>query len=383
MKLVYDPLSLTQQLVQIPSVSPDSGEALDCVQAHLEPLGFTCHRQSFEDQGSYQVPNLYARWGSQSPNFCFAGHTDVVPPGDDDLWKYPPFSGVIANDFLHGRGSADMKGALATFIVAAKEYLESAHPQGSISLLITGDEEAEALNGTKRALEWILAKGEQLDGCLIGEASCETELGDTLKVGRRGSLSGTIIVKGTQGHVAYPDLADNPISRLISILSTLNQKVLDDGNDLFQPSNFEITSIDVGNTARNVIPAQVMAHFNIRYNPLQSLEDLQTWIEKSCAAHTESYDLYWANKGLPFYTEPCRLRDVVTQAVEVVTSLKPKPSTGGGTSDGRFIHTHCPVVEFGVCNATIHQANESVPVRDLQLLKEVYKETLRLYFSGL
>ena len=256
----------------------------------------------FLEGGSYSVPNLYARLGTSSPNFCFAGHTDVVPPGDENAWTHPPFKGVIENGILYGRGAADMKGAIAAFISAVEAYISSNQLKGSISLLITGDEEAEALNGTQKALKWIADKGEKLDACLVGEASSAETFGDAIKVGRRGSLGGTLKVKGQQGHIAYPHLAKNPIPILTSILQELYARRLDEGDQYFQPSNFEVTSVDTGNPATNVIPAQVEAKFNIRYSPEQSMADLQQWIEEVCAKYSDDFELVWTDRGLPFYT---------------------------------------------------------------------------------
>lgn len=381
MTTLLNPIELAQRLIRIPSVSPDSGECLRFLQASLESVGFLCAYKVFSQGGNYPTPNLYAKIGQGVPNFCFAGHTDVVPPGDLAAWKVDPYGGVIEGDTLYGRGAADMKGAIAAFACAAQRFASRHVFTGSISLLITGDEEAEAINGTQEALKWIASLGETLDACLVGEASCEEKLGDTVKVGRRGSLGGALTVMGKQGHVAYPHLANNPLPILTKIINDLYKQKLDEGDAYFPPSNFEATSIDTGNLASNVIPGQAKANFNIRFNPYQTPEKLMEWIEQVCQRHTQDYSLTWKDKGLPFYTAEGSFRALVAQAVHKITGIEPLFSTGGGTSDGRYIHKYCPVVEFGVVNKTIHQINEAVPTEDLIKLKDIYYAILCLYFD--
>jgi len=382
MTITFNPIELTQLLIQVPSVSPDTGEALDIIERHLSEIGFHCHRQTFQNGGHYATPNLYATIGDEKgANFCFAGHTDVVPPGDLSAWSYPPFQGVIANEYLYGRGAADMKGAIAAFICAVRQFLRKETFKGKISLLITGDEEAEAINGTVQALKWIQEKGEKLDACLIGEATCAEKLGDTIKVGRRGSLTGRLTVHGRQGHVAYPHLAQNPLPALVQILTALTLQNWNDGDDLFQSSNLEITSIDTDNLATNVIPAQALATFNIRFNPKQTVEELKAWVHKICTQHTKQYGIDWLSESSSFYTADGFLRQSLMTAVKDVTSLSPRLSTDGGTSDGRFIHKYCPVVEFGVRNATIHQIDECFALPDLIQLQETYVRLLSIFFE--
>lgn len=376
-----DTIDLAQALIKCPSVTPDDEGALDVVQNVLEPLGFTCHRLPFEEQGTEPVDNLYARLGEGGPHFCFAGHTDVVPVGDHKAWRYPPFDAQIHDGILYGRGAEDMKGAVAAMLVATTRFVEKQNNfKGSLSFLITGDEEATGINGTRKVLQWMEQHGEKMDACLVGEPTNPTELGQMVKIGRRGSLSARLTVKGTQGHVAYPHLADNPVRRMIDILSQLQGRTLDKGTEFFPPSNLEVTSIDVGNTADNVIPAEARAMFNIRFNDQHTGAELQQWITSVCEEAGGDYDFQCRIGGEAFLTEPGTLSDLVSASVEAVTGSKPELSTTGGTSDARFIKDYCPVVEFGTTGRTPHKVNECVAVADLEKLTDIYEQVLERYF---
>jgi succinyl-diaminopimelate desuccinylase len=376
-----DPVKFAAELIQCPSVTPKDAGALDLLQAELETLGFSCTRYPFEE-----VDNLYARLGSNAPNFCYAGHTDVVPVGAVMDWRHNPFGGEIEDGKLWGRGAADMKGGIASFVAAVAELrADDWFPDGSISLLITGDEEGPALNGTKKVLEAITEAGEKIDHCLVGEPTNPNTLGEMIKIGRRGSLNGVITANGTQGHVAYPDLAGNPVPALLRVLTALSSKKLDDGNDNFQPSNLEITSIDVNNPAHNVIPQSASAKFNIRFNTEHNGEDLVRWIEREIAGVERDFDgeieADLKLPGLPFLTTPCRFTDLIVNAVKEVTGRTPELSTSGGTSDARFITHYAPVVEFGLIGATIHKVNEHTRITDINMLTQIYKHLLKAYFA--
>jgi len=376
-----DSVKLAQDLIRCPSVTPEDAGALDVLQAALESLDFTCHRLSFSETGTATVDNLYARRGTQAPNFCFAGHTDVVPVGRADLWQNGPFDGVIQDGVLYGRGATDMKGAIAAFVAAVSQFLsEESDFDGSISFLITGDEEGPAINGTIKMLDWLAEKGEKLDYCLVGEPTNPGKIGDMAKIGRRGSLNSQLTVKGIQGHVAYPHLADNPLPRLVNMLDGLLARKFDDGTAHFQPSNLEIVSIDVGNEASNVIPAQATARFNIRFNDQQSDAGLQSWIRSVCDAVGGDFDLDMRASGDAFLTPPGRLSDVIAGAIKKVTGKAVELSTSGGTSDARFIKNHCPVAEFGLVNKTMHKVDESVHLDDLAQLTKIYRELLTTFF---
>lgn len=391
------PLSIVQDLIRCPSVTPAEGGALDYLQELLTKSGFECRRLPFTESGTPDVDNLYARIGTGAPHLCFAGHTDIVPPGEAQSWSHPPFAGNIADDKLYGRGAADMKGGIGCFASAALSLLH-AEPElmakGSLSFLITGDEEGPAINGTQKMLRWLKDKGEVIDHALVGEPTNSKALGDTIKIGRRGSLNGTLTVTGLQGHVAYPDLAHNPVPFLLSALHALNELKLDQGNEHFIPSNLEITSIDVGNEARNIIPARATARFNIRYNDMHdatSLEQLlQNAIGQTLGDATDDIDgtkgditwqLDFARSGDSFLTQPGPLTEMLASSVEAITGQRPTLSTGGGTSDARFIKDYCPVIEFGHINATIHQVDEHVSLADIDQLAEIYKTFIRHYFK--
>ncbi|NOZ42057.1 MAG: succinyl-diaminopimelate desuccinylase [Alphaproteobacteria bacterium] len=378
-----DAVTLTQDLIGCRSVTPADDGALDVIQSALEGLGFRCYRLPFSAPGTAMVDNLYARLGTAAPNFCFAGHSDVVPTGNPALWDHDPFAGTVQDDGLYGRGASDMKGAIAAFIAATSGFIAGGNGvNGSISLLITGDEEGPALNGTVRMLDWLREKGEKLDYCLVGEPTNPEKIGDMAKIGRRGSLNGTLTVTGTAGHVAYPALARNPLPRLLAMLNGLLLEKLDDGSDHFQRSNMEITSIDVDNEARNVIPAEATALFNIRYNDRQSAGGLHDRIRSVCDQVGGDYQLDMAASGDAFLTPPGRLSEIVAGAVKKITGQTVALSTSGGTSDARFIKNHCPVVEFGLVNKTIHKANEYVSLDDLDLLTRIYREILRTFFKS-
>ena len=380
-----DPVKLAQDLIQKPSVTPIDAGALDILQNRLEALGFDCQRYPF-GAGEDRVDNLYARYGRSAPNFCYAGHTDVVPVGDIGKWDYPPFDAVVKDGVLWGRGAADMKGSIAAFMAATENLMATGWtPKGSISFLITGDEEGPAVNGTDKLLKAITKAGEKIDHCLVGEPTNPDALGDMIKNGRRGSLNAKLIVRGQQGHVAYPHRANNPVPVLIKLLSKLQDRELDTGNDYFQPSNLEVTSIDVGNTAHNVIAETAQAKFNIRFNTEHRGDDLKIWINAEVEAIQKDFEgeieADLRVTGEAFLTDPCSFTDMVQKSVETVTGRKPELSTTGGTSDARYITHYAPVVEFGLVGATIHQINERVDTADIHTLTEIYTELLKIYFS--
>ncbi|TAL02136.1 MAG: succinyl-diaminopimelate desuccinylase [Rhodospirillaceae bacterium] len=376
-----DALALARALIRCPSVTPANAGALDVLQAAAESLGFACHRQVF-GEGGEAVDNLYARLGTTGPNFCFAGHTDVVPVGDG--WTVDPFAADIVNGTLYGRGAADMKSAIAAFLAAVARLRAAGKIPGSISLLITGDEEGDAVNGTAKMLDWLHAKGEHLDACLVGEPTNPTKLGEMIKIGRRGSLTGKLTVYGTPGHSAYPHLADNPIPRLMQMLGALIAAPLDQGSAHFPPSTVAITTIDVGNRATNVIPGVAKAGFNIRFNDHHTGAKLKDWVRTSCDrfAATGTYDLEVKISGESFLTPPGPLSNLVAGAVKAVTGMTPELSTTGGTSDARFIRKVCPVCEFGMIGLTMHKADESCSLADLDTLTAIYLKVLQNYFAG-
>ncbi len=381
--LPTDPIELTRALIRCASVTPTDGGALGLTGAALERLGFTIHYMTFSEDGTPNVSNLYARLGDCGPNFCFAGHTDVVPVGDAKDWNLEPFAAEIRDDILYGRGAADMKGAVAAFIAAVDKFLGKRNGQfeGSISLLITGDEEGPAINGTVKVLDWLANRGENLDHCLVGEPTNPDNLGDMIKIGRRGSLTGTLTVKGIQGHVAYPHLADNPLPRLIKMMDRFTSHLFDNGNEHFTPTNLELASIDVGNTASNVIPAQATALFNIRFNTEQTSDDLKKWLREQCDAVGGDYTLKISIGAQPFLTQPGPFTKLISDAVEEVTGIKPALTTTGGTSDARFIHHHCPVAEFGLISETMHKVDEQAAVSDIEQLTRIYTRILESYFE--
>lgn len=380
--MTIDPVALTQDLIRCPSVTPADAGALGVLQRVLEQMGFTCTRLVFEEAGTDPVDNLYARLGTGSPNFCFAGHTDVVPVGDAAAWTVDPFAAEIINGKLYGRGTSDMKGAIAAFTSAVKSFLDrNGTPAGSISLLITGDEEGPSINGTRKVLDWMQANGEVIDACLVGEPTNPRVMGDMMKIGRRGSVTATLTAYGAQGHVAYPHLADNPLPRLTKALSMLADSPLDEGTPHFQPSTLAITTIDVGNPASNVIPAKGTAKFNIRFNDLHTPKSLEAHIRDVLEEVGGTWDLKMAVSGEAFLTPPGALVATVAGAVTAVTGKTPELSTSGGTSDARFIKNFCPVVEFGLVGQTMHKVDEHVDVADIRTLAAIYDRVLADFFG--
>ena len=383
---IHDPVALSEALIRRPSVTPLDEGVINVLQDHLSPLGFLCHRLPFSEAGTPEVDNLYARFGSTDPNFCFAGHTDVVPPGNLSDWTSKPFDPVIRDGRLFGRGAADMKCAIAAFVAACSRIISSYGHRlpGSISLLITGDEEGPAINGTVKVLDWLKKRDEALSACLVGEPTNVKKLGDMIKIGRRGSLNAQIIVHGTQGHVAYPDLAENPIPRLISLLKILNENSFDLGTDHFPPTNLEITSIDVGNSTTNMIPRKAVANLNIRFNNHHTGSSLTNYLEEACSelSHdTSDVEIAISVSGEAFITLPGHLSDLVSNAVTDITGIVPELSTTGGTSDARFIKEHCPVVELGLINTTAHKVDENSKVDDILALTDIYERVLRGFFG--
>jgi len=381
-----DPIALARDLVRCRSVTPAEGGALGLLEKMLSGVGFSVHRITFCEPSADDVENLYARIGTGGPHLVFAGHTDVVPPGDEARWRHPPFAGDIADGVLFGRGAVDMKGAIACKLAAVLDYLgaNGGKSKGSISFLITGDEEGVAVNGTVKLLQWAAAHGEKFDHCILGEPTNPKELGDMIKIGRRGSLNGALIVTGTQGHVAYPALADNPVRRIVAIMAAVMDEPLDTGSAHFDPSNLEFTSVDVGNKTVNVIPPEARARFNIRFNDRHTQGSLKALIEARARAAAQGgrFRIEWEPSNAEvFLTEPGPFVDLVSGAIAEVTGRRPELSTSGGTSDARFIRDDCPVVEFGLVNTTMHKIDESVATADLVKLTAIYRRILDRYFA--
>jgi succinyl-diaminopimelate desuccinylase len=381
-----DPVALARDLLRCPSVTPAEGGALALIERVLKGVGFDVHRVTFAEPGTAPIENLYARIGDASPHLVFAGHTDVVPPGDEGKWAHPPFAGEIVDGTLYGRGAVDMKGAVACAVAAALDFLaDRGKPKGSISFLITGDEESIAVNGTVKLLKWAAERGETFDHCLLGEPSNATTLGDTIKIGRRGSLNGTLVITGKQGHVAYPERADNPVRGLVTLMSALMAVPLDQGSAQFDRSNLEFTSIDIGNQVVNLIPGEARGRFNIRFNDCHSQVSLRTLIEKraaDAAGERVRWHIDWEPSNADsFVTKPGPFVDLVAGAIKEVTGRQPTLSTTGGTSDARFIKDYCPVLEFGLVGQTMHQVDERTPVADLEVLTAVYRTILDRYFA--
>ena len=371
---------LAQRLVQCPSVTPREGGALDLLEAELTAMGCACTRLPF-GEAEERVDNLFARWGTGGPHFAFAGHTDVVPPGDTAAWTHDPFSGEIVDGRLHGRGAADMKGGVAAFVAATARFLETPPQQGSISFLITGDEEGDAINGTTRMVDWVRDNDQVPDMCLVGEPTNVSEMGDVIKNGRRGSLSCKLTVTGIQGHVAYPHLADNPLTHLLAMLAPVNGCELDGGTEFFDPSTANVTSIDVGNKAGNVIPASATAQFNIRFNTEHSADSLIGWLEEHFDRVGGTWEAHWKATAHPFLTPPGQLTDMIADVTEKIVGRRPKLSTNGGTSDARFITNICPVAEFGLVGRTMHKIDEQVAVEDIDSLTDIYTHILNSFFE--
>lgn len=390
-----NPVENLQALIRCPSVTPAEAGVYDVLNAMLAPMGFDVQRMTAREDGTPDIENLYARLGHDGPHLMFAGHTDVVPVGDEKAWSQPPFAANIVDGQLYGRGAVDMKGGVACFIAAIARYIaRHGKPKGSISLLITGDEEGPAINGTVKLLEWAAKRGEIWDASLVGEPTNPDHLGDMIKIGRRGSISATLTVHGVQGHAAYPHLADNPVRGIVALTQALLATPLDAGTENFQPSNLEVTTIDVGNSATNVIAARATAKFNIRFNDHWTVENLKAEIEsrlaKAAADETlrpgrapVSYDLTWSGRPSEvFLTRNDKLIGTLTQAVEKVTGKRPALSTTGGTSDARYIKNYCPVVEFGLVGQTMHMVDERVDVKDLETLSTIYLTFLEDWFGN-
>lgn len=373
-------VELASRLIQCPSVTPIEGGALDLLEAELSALGFACTRLPFGD-GADRIDNLFARIGTAGPHIAFAGHTDVVPPGDVGAWQHDPFSGLISDGQLFGRGAVDMKGGIAAFVAAASDFLQEPVANASISLLITGDEEGDAINGTTRMVEWVRDNGHVPDMCIVGEPTNPEALGDQIKNGRRGSLSCELVVTGMQGHVAYPHLADNPLVHLLAMLAPVNGCALDGGTEFFDPSVANITSIDVGNAANNVIPASATARFNIRFNTEHSADSLIGWLEEHFDRVGGVWQARWKANAHPFLTPPGLLTDLIADACEKVVGRRPILSTTGGTSDARFITNICPVAEFGLVGQTMHKVDEHVQVADIDALSDIYRLILKSFFK--
>ncbi|MBB5223651.1 succinyl-diaminopimelate desuccinylase [Amaricoccus macauensis] len=376
-----DPVDLTAALVRCQTVTPAEGGALHMLGEMLAAAGFRVHRA---DRNG--TPNLVARWGNEGPVLGFNGHTDVVPTGDPSAWRHDPFGGQISQGRLWGRGSADMKSGVAAFVAAAIDFVAATPPNGSILITITGDEEGTGTDGTPAILEWMRDNGDRMDHCLVGEPTCPTRMGEMMKIGRRGSMTATLVAYGKQGHTAYPDRAQNPLPGLVRLLDRLASKTLDRGTDHFGPSTLAITTIDVGNPASNVIPAEARARVNIRFNDAHTGQSLSDWIEEEADIVAKEAGIGIAAgfeiSGESFVTEPGPFVELVAKAVEAETGVRPELSTSGGTSDARFIKDHCPVVEFGLVGATMHQTDEHVEVEHIVQLKGIYSRIIRDYFAG-
>jgi succinyl-diaminopimelate desuccinylase len=386
MKIIpQDPVALLQQLIRCPSVTPHEAGALDTLESWFRPQGFQCTRLMFKDHDTPDIDNLFARIGSGGPHLCFAGHTDVVPQGDESIWTHPPFAADIHDGFMYGRGTTDMKGAIAAFAAAAIDFTKD-NPKfkGSISFLITNDEEGPAVNGTVKVLKWMKEHNHVPDHCLVGEPTTVDQLGDTIKVGRRGSLSFVVTVEGKQGHAAYPHKADNPIPKLARLVERLSEKPLDAGNEHFDPSTLVFTSFDVGNPAGNVIPSKATLKFNIRYSTEQTFASLKALvnghIEKLYAEMGGTWFVNFTEGAEAFITEPGAFVGVVQDAITSETGVIPKLSTSGGTSDARFIKDYCPVLEFGPTNVS-HQTDERISVEELKALTKIYRRIMDSYFG--
>jgi succinyl-diaminopimelate desuccinylase len=388
---MIDALSIARDLVRCPSVTPADGGALGVLENLLKAAGFETHRVTFGEPGTADIDNLYARIGDQAPHITFAGHTDVVPPGDETAWTHGAFSGEVRDGFLYGRGAVDMKGGIACSLAAVLQYLadHGGKPgkdgKGSISFLITGDEEDISVNGTAKLLQWVAARGEKFDHCVLGEPSNVEVLGDCIKVGRRGSQSGTLYVDGIQGHVAYPQRAANPVPDISRLIVAISDEPLDHGSAQFQASNLEFTSVDVGNTASNVIPGQARAKFNIRFNDHHTQATLRELVEarlaKAAGNRIKARIVWEPSNSNVFVTKPGPFTDLAVEAIEEVTGRKPELSTSGGTSDARFIASYCPVIEFGLVGQTMHQIDERAAVSDLEKLTKIYRGVLERYFA--
>ena len=380
---IVNPIELTSELIQCKSITPKSEGSLDIIISYLEPLGFNCEKIDF-GEGIEKVENLYARFGTMEPNIAFAGHVDVVPTGDINNWSINPFGGEVKEGKVWGRGAADMKSGIAAFIAAVSDFLKdnkNLKEFGSISFIITSDEEGKAINGTKKVVDWLKGKSEIISGCIVGEPTNVNRMGDTLKIGRRGSFTGSLTVTGIQGHVGYPHLAENPINSLLKMLEPFSKIYLDEGTKDFQPSSIMITSIDVNNDASNVIPGEVKAKFNIRFNTLHSASSLKAMLEKQFSDVTSNYKFDFFCNAEPFLTNDDFLKTTLQKAIQKVVNINPEKSTSGGTSDARFISKICPVIEFGLVGKTMHKIDENVEVNDIINLTKIYNQFLFNYFG--
>jgi succinyl-diaminopimelate desuccinylase len=379
-----DPVALTRDLIRCRSITPEDNGALAVMENALSRLGFACHRLPFAETGTAEVNNLLAVIGEAGPHFCFAGHSDVVPPGNLAGWTVDPFGGTVIDDAIYGRGANDMKGALAAMVAAAARHLHQrgGKPAGRISLLITGDEEGPAINGTRKVLEWMATRDMVPDACVVGEPTNPRRLGEMVKIGRRGSLSGRLRVHGIQGHVAYPQFADNPLHPMVRFLSDLVGERLDEGTPHFQPSNSQLTSIDTDNEAPNVIPAQASAAFNIRFNDLHTAASLEARLRDRLDRAGMRYELQISVSGEAFVTAPGPFTAMVSGAVHSVTGMTPELSTSGGTSDARFIKNFSKVAEFGLVGETMHKVDERASIADIGALTEVYRRILDAWFEA-
>ncbi len=377
-----DPADLTAALIRCPSVTPEEGGALVLLEDLLTQAGFACTRV---DRGG--IANLYARWGEKGAarSFGFNGHTDVVPLGDETAWSVPPFGAAIRDGMMWGRGATDMKSGVAAFAAAAVDFVQQTPPDGAVILAITGDEEGDALDGTIALLDWMRDNGEAMDVCIVGEPTCPDEMGEMIKIGRRGSLNAWLTIAGVQGHSAYPHRAINPVPAMARLVDRISSHTLDDGTDHFDPSTLAVVTIDTGNAATNVIPATVRATVNIRYNDAHTGAGLTDWLQGQldaiCAEMGVTGTLAVKNSGESFITQPGAFSDMVVRAVEAETGRTPALSTSGGTSDARFVKDHCPVVECGLVGRTMHQVDERVSVEQIHQLKAIYSRILRDYFS--
>ncbi|MGE0154024.1 MAG: succinyl-diaminopimelate desuccinylase [Reyranellaceae bacterium] len=377
-----DAVSLAQAMIRCPSVTPQEAGVLGVLEQALRQAGFATRRLDFAEPGTPDIANLYASVGSGSPHFCFAGHVDVVPVGDLKAWTVDPFAADIVDGALYGRGAADMKAAIASFVAAAAQHRAQYDSKGTVSLLITGDEEGPAINGTRKMLQALAAEGVRFDACVVGEPTNKARFGDMMKVGRRGSMTGHITVQGVQGHIAYPHLADNPVHRLARMMAALIEEPLDGGTEFFEASSLQFYTADVGNPTNNLIPAAAKASFNIRFNNLHSSASLETLVRRKLDAVGGSYTLEVSVSGEAFFTAPGALSTLVAGAVNEVTGRQPELSTTGGTSDARFIRDYCPVVEFGLVGQTMHKVDERAAIADIAALQEVYRLVLERFFAA-
>tara|TARA_A100000171_G_C2138905_1_gene152886 strand:+ start:1159 stop:2334 length:1176 start_codon:yes stop_codon:yes gene_type:complete len=379
----FDIVSLARDLIRCPSITPVDAGALDVLTHSLQRLGFTCHRLVFKGDNGPETQNLFAHIGTGSPHFCFAGHTDVVPAGEEASWQYPPFEGYLDKDgFLYGRGAVDMKGAIASFVGAVDSFLTTFDvSRGTLSLMITGDEEGTAINGTPKILKWLKDKNINIDFCLVGEPTSCKHLGDTIKIGRRGSLNGTLKTRGVQGHVAFPERSKNPIPCLLACATALNQGPRETASPYFEPTNVELTSVDVGNQTVNLIPEEATAQFNIRFSDQQTPASLETWLETVCQKNASTFSLETSLSGEAEMLTPGPETDLLERSLEKSLNVKATLSTKGATSDARFIRHYAPVLELGLVGETMHQVNERVSVKDLCDLQKVYQEILHQFFK--